>query len=86
MARQFNRIDIGLNDGVSLEQGVAAFRQALGDGFTIEPPSSPAQIDRVAIDLRKKCERLLGMRRRLDRRTEMECRDATIGLRQMNRG
>jgi putative ABC transport system permease protein len=41
--KRFNRIDIGLQDGVSLEQGTAALRRALGDGFTIEPPSGRGQ-------------------------------------------
>ncbi len=37
--RHFDRIDIGLQDGVSLDQGEQALRRALGPGFTIEPPS-----------------------------------------------
>ncbi len=37
--RHFDRIDIGLRDGVSLDQGVAALQKSLGAGFTIEPPS-----------------------------------------------
>jgi len=37
--RRFDRIDIGLQDGVSLDQGEAALRKALGPGLTVEPPS-----------------------------------------------
>jgi putative ABC transport system permease protein len=37
--RRFDRIDIGLQPGVSLEQGESALRKALGSGFTVEPPS-----------------------------------------------
>jgi len=37
--RRFDRIDVGLDEGVSLEQGEAALRRALGPGLTIEPPS-----------------------------------------------
>jgi putative ABC transport system permease protein len=37
--RHFDRIDIGLREGVTLEQGQAALVRALGTGFTIEPPS-----------------------------------------------
>jgi putative ABC transport system permease protein len=37
--RHFDRIDIGLQDGVSLEQGTAALSRLLGPGFTVEPPS-----------------------------------------------
>ncbi|MBZ5622482.1 MAG: ABC transporter permease [Acidobacteriia bacterium] len=37
--RRFDRIDIGLQDGVSLERGEAALQKALGPGFTVEPPS-----------------------------------------------
>jgi len=37
--RRFDRIDVGLDDGVSLDQGEAALRRALGPGLTIEPPS-----------------------------------------------
>jgi len=39
----FDRIDIGLKDGVSLEEGTTALRTALGDGFTIEPPTNRGQ-------------------------------------------
>ena len=37
--RHFDRIDIGLQEGVSLEQGTAALSRLLGPGFTVEPPS-----------------------------------------------
>ena len=37
--RHFDRIDIGLQEGVSLEQGEAALSALLGPGFTVEPPS-----------------------------------------------
>jgi putative ABC transport system permease protein len=38
--RKFDRIDIGLQDGVTLDQGIARLRAAIGPGFQIEPPSS----------------------------------------------
>jgi putative ABC transport system permease protein len=38
--RRFDRIDIGLQEGVTLQQGEAALRGALGPGFTVEPPSN----------------------------------------------
>jgi len=37
--RHFDRVDIGLREGVSLEQGEAALQKALGPGLTVEPPS-----------------------------------------------
>ncbi len=37
--RRFDRIDIALREGVSLDQGEAAIRKAIGPGFTVEPPS-----------------------------------------------
>lgn len=37
--RHFDRIDIGLQEGISLEQGEAALSKLLGPGFTVEPPS-----------------------------------------------
>ena len=37
--RRFDRIDIGLQPGVTLEQGEAALRRALVPGLTVEPPS-----------------------------------------------
>ena len=38
--RKFDRIDVALADGVTLEQGIAKLRAALGPGFQIEPPGS----------------------------------------------
>src|SRR5262245_59154686 len=38
--RRFDRIDLGLQEGVTVQQGAAALRAALGPGFTIEPPSN----------------------------------------------
>jgi putative ABC transport system permease protein len=38
--RKFDRIDVALEDGVTLDQGIAKLRAALGPGFQIEPPSS----------------------------------------------
>ncbi len=38
--RTFDRIDVGLAVGVSLETGRAAIARALGPGFQVEPPSS----------------------------------------------
>src|SRR3954469_15349189 len=37
--RRFDRIDIGLRDGVTLEQGEAAIQKVVGPGLTVEPPS-----------------------------------------------
>jgi putative ABC transport system permease protein len=37
--RRFDRIDIGLAEGVSLEAGQAVLRKILGPGFTVDPPS-----------------------------------------------
>ncbi|HMC60299.1 MAG TPA: ABC transporter permease, partial [Candidatus Solibacter sp.] len=37
--RRFDRIDIGLQDGLALAQGEAAIAKLLGPGFTVEPPS-----------------------------------------------
>jgi putative ABC transport system permease protein len=37
--RHFDRVDIGLREGVTLEQGEAALQKALGPGLTVEPPS-----------------------------------------------
>jgi putative ABC transport system permease protein len=37
--RRFDRIDIGLQPNVSIEQGESALRRALGPNFTVEPPS-----------------------------------------------
>jgi putative ABC transport system permease protein len=38
--RKFDRIDIALQEGVTLDQGAAKLRAAAGAGFQIEPPSS----------------------------------------------
>jgi putative ABC transport system permease protein len=38
--RHFDRVDLALQDGVTLEQGQAKLREALGAGFEIQPPSS----------------------------------------------
>jgi putative ABC transport system permease protein len=38
--RRFDRIDVRLKDGVTLEDGQAALERALGPGFEIEPPSA----------------------------------------------
>src|SRR3954467_10802087 len=37
--RHFDRIDIGLREGVTLEQGQDAVQKAVGPGLTVEPPS-----------------------------------------------
>ena len=37
--RRFDRIDVGLGEGVPLERGEAALERALGPGFRVEPPS-----------------------------------------------
>ena len=39
MGRRFDRIDIGLKEGVSLEQGQASLRKVLGPGYEVDPPS-----------------------------------------------
>jgi len=38
--RKFDRVDLALTDGTSLDQGIAKLRAALGPGFEIAPPSS----------------------------------------------
>ncbi|HLH40561.1 MAG TPA: FtsX-like permease family protein [Bryobacteraceae bacterium] len=38
--RKFDRIDVALRDGVTLDEGIAELRAAVGPGFQIEPPSS----------------------------------------------
>ena len=38
--RRFDRIDIGLQETVSLERGERALQMLLGPGFTVEPPGS----------------------------------------------
>ncbi len=43
MGRRFDRIDIGLKEGVTLEQGQATLRKALGPGYEVEPPASRGQ-------------------------------------------
>ena len=37
--QRFDRIDVGLGEGVPLERGEAALERALGPGFRVEPPS-----------------------------------------------
>jgi putative ABC transport system permease protein len=37
--QRFDRIDVGLREGLPLERGEAALQAALGPGFTVEPPS-----------------------------------------------
>jgi putative ABC transport system permease protein len=43
MGRRFDRIDIGLKDGVSLDRGQASLRKLLGPGFEVDPPSGRGQ-------------------------------------------
>jgi putative ABC transport system permease protein len=43
MGRRFDRIDIGLRDGITLEQGQASLRKLLGPGFEVGPPSGRGQ-------------------------------------------
>jgi len=43
MGRRFDRIDIGLKEGVTLEQGQASLRKLLGPGFEVDPPSGRGQ-------------------------------------------
>jgi putative ABC transport system permease protein len=38
--RKFDRIDVALQDGVTLHDGIAKLQAALGPGFQVEPPSS----------------------------------------------
>jgi len=46
--RTFDRVDLALNEGVSLAQGRLAIETLLGPGFQVEPPSSRGQqIDSV---------------------------------------
>jgi putative ABC transport system permease protein len=46
--RTFDRVDLALAEGVTLEQGRAAIGQRLGPGFQVEPPASRGQqIDSV---------------------------------------
>lgn len=47
--RKFDRIDIALNDGITLEDGRDRLRKALGAGFQVETPSSRgAQFEAIA--------------------------------------
>jgi putative ABC transport system permease protein len=41
--RKFDRIDVALRDGVTLEEGRRAIQKLLGPGFQVEPPSSRGQ-------------------------------------------
>jgi putative ABC transport system permease protein len=41
--RRFDRIDVALAEGVTLDQGRAAIERALGPGFQVEPPASRGQ-------------------------------------------
>jgi putative ABC transport system permease protein len=43
MGRRFDRIDIGLKEGVTLEQAQASLRKLLGPAFQVEPPSGRGQ-------------------------------------------
>jgi putative ABC transport system permease protein len=43
MGRRFDRIDIGLKDGVTLQQGQASLRKLLGPGFEVDPPAGRGQ-------------------------------------------
>jgi putative ABC transport system permease protein len=38
--RRFDRIDLALEEGVTLEEGRAVLEEALGPGFQVEPPSN----------------------------------------------
>jgi putative ABC transport system permease protein len=40
---KFDRVDIALEDGVTLNAGIAGIQQELGAGFQVEPPSSRGQ-------------------------------------------
>ncbi|HEV8147399.1 MAG TPA: FtsX-like permease family protein [Bryobacteraceae bacterium] len=41
--RKFDRVDIALQEGLTLEQGIAVLQRTLGPGFQIEPPSTRGQ-------------------------------------------
>ena len=41
--RRFDRIDLKLREGVSVEDGRASIRQVMGVGFDVEPPASRGQ-------------------------------------------
>jgi len=43
MGRRFDRIDIGLKDGIALDRGQASLRSLLGPGFDVDPPSGRGQ-------------------------------------------
>lgn len=43
MGRRFDRIDIGLKEGVPLEQAQASLRKLVGPGLEVEPPASRGQ-------------------------------------------
>jgi putative ABC transport system permease protein len=49
--RRFDRIDIRLADGVSLEQGEQAIRNVLGDGLNLEPPSGRGQQFQILLSI-----------------------------------
>jgi len=66
--RRFDRIDIGLREGILLEHGEAALREALGPGFHIEPPSgrgrqfeSLASVYSIAVGVSSFFALLIGM-------------------------
>ncbi len=41
--RKFDRVDLALEDGVTLDQAEARLQQVLGPGFQVEPPSTRGQ-------------------------------------------
>src|SRR5437764_657540 len=41
--RRFDRIDVVLEDGVTLQEGIAKLRAVLGPGFQVEAPNSRGQ-------------------------------------------
>src|SRR6185436_18664734 len=41
--RRFDRIDLRLREGISIEEGRARIQTALGPGFEVEPPSARGQ-------------------------------------------
>ena len=43
MGRRFDRIDIGLKDGIALDRGQASLRKLLGPGFDVDPPAGRGQ-------------------------------------------
>ena len=43
MGRRFDRIDLGLKEGVTLDQAQASLRKLLGPGYEVEQPSSRGQ-------------------------------------------